>query len=389
LTAKIVIADDEPDIELLVRQRFRKQIRDKSYSFLFAGDGSQALDLIESNPDVELVLSDINMPVMDGLTLIGKLKESHADVASVIVSAYGDMDNIRKAMNRGAFDFLTKPINFDDFEATVQKTLEQHRILREATATRSRLTRIERDLDIAAEIQQSLLPHTFPPVVADAQFLIDASMHPAREVGGDFYDYIQIDDHRVGLVIGDVSGKGVPAALFMAMSKALLKAAAQAGGTPGECLQRTNDLLNADNRANMFVTVFYAILDLRTGQLDYASGGHNPPYHVQRDRVVALPGTGGTVLGMIENLTYDSASIQLEPGDSLLLYTDGVTEAMNPDSSLFGEDRLEEILQRLGPVSPQLIIEGVFREVIAFAAGAPQSDDVTALAVQYRPSANR
>jgi sigma-B regulation protein RsbU (phosphoserine phosphatase) len=389
LTSKILIADDEPDIELLVRQRFRKQIRDKSYNFLFAGDGSQALDLIESNPDVELVLSDINMPVMDGLTLIGKIKESHAEVASVIVSAYGDMDNIRKAMNRGAVDFLTKPINFDDFEATVQKSLEQQRILREATAAKTRLVLIERDLDVAAEIQQSLLPHSFPPARPDAAFLIDASMHPAREVGGDFYDYFPIDANRIGLVIADVSGKGVPAALFMAMSKTLLKAAALVGDDPGECLRRTNDLLNADNRANMFVTVFYAILDLRTGELRYANGGHNPPMLLRTGKVEPLPGTGGTVLGMIEDLTYESAGVRLEPGEGLLLYTDGVTEAMNPQSALFGEERLMAVLEKLADASPKSVIESVFQEVMVFASGADQSDDVTALAVQFRPCGSR
>src|SRR5262249_55757563 len=170
-----------------------------------------------------------NMPVMDGLTLLGRLRERGAPLGTVIVSAYGDMPNIRAAMNQGAFDFLTKPIDFRDFEVTVRKTLDQVRALRAAAADPDRLGARRRDLHTAAEIQRSFLPGDPPPDAGRADFAVAAAMRPAREVGGDFYDYFLVDGDRLGAVVGDVSGKGVPAALFMAVTRTLLRHAALRG----------------------------------------------------------------------------------------------------------------------------------------------------------------
>src|SRR5262249_29473751 len=154
----------------------------------------------------------------------------------------------------------------------------------------------------------------------------------------DFYDFFVVDDDRIGLVIGDVSGKGVPAAFFMAMSRTLLKAVAARGEAPGECLTEVNRLLCRDNNAELFVTLFYGVLNTRTGEFQYSNGGHNPPYVLRRGRAPrALEATGDTILGMIESLTFCTGSANLEPGDSVFLYTDGVTEAMNGQRKMFTE----------------------------------------------------
>ena len=283
MTVKILIADDEPDLELLIRQRFRRQIRDKEYEFLFAANGAEAIEKLKADSEIHLVLSDINMPVMDGLELLGRIKEHNPLIQPVIVSAYGDMTNIRTAMNRGAFDFLTKPIDFQDFETTVGKTLSHSQALRLAASNQTQLSALQHELDVACQLQQSILPKVFPPFPGMMGVDLHALMIAARLVGGDFYDFFVIDEDRLAVIIGDVSGKGMPAAIFMAMSRTLLKAVASRGADPGACLSEVNTLLCRDNNAEMFVTLFYGVLETKTGRFRYSNGGHNPPY-VPRQR---------------------------------------------------------------------------------------------------------
>jgi sigma-B regulation protein RsbU (phosphoserine phosphatase) len=385
MAVKILIADDEPDLEVLVRQRFRKQIRDKEYVFVFAGNGVEALDRFQSDPEIELVLTDINMPVMDGLTLLAKLVEHNPLIQPVIVSAYGDLHNIRTAMNRGAFDFLTKPIDFQDFETTLTKTLQQVRLLKEGEQNRVQLAMLQRELSVAHMIQQSMLPQDSPQVPGSAALDVSATMLPARNVGGDFYDYFLLDADRLGLVIGDVSGKGISAAMFMAMSRTALKAVALRRAPPGECLQEVNDFLCQENHTEMFVTVFYGVLNLRTGEFQYSNGGHNPPYLLTQGGAPAVldVDAGGSVLGMFQGQLFTTGQTVLRPGDGLFLYTDGVTEAMDRGQQQFDLQRLSAFLQRSNTQSAADLVHGVVAAVHEFTAGATQSDDLTALVVRY------
>ena len=203
---KILMVDDEPDLEQLIRQRMRREIRSGQYSFLFAGDGVEALETLGEHKDIDLVLSDINMPRMDGLTLLEKLPDVDTDLRSVVISAYGDMKNIRKAMNRGAFDFVTKPIDFDDLRVTINRGLRQLEMWREAEASRDKLLTLQSELDVANSMQQSILPKQFPK---NEQYQLYGSMAPARNVGGDFFDIIRLEQDRIGIAIADVSDKGI------------------------------------------------------------------------------------------------------------------------------------------------------------------------------------
>lgn len=379
--AKILIADDEPDLEILIRQRFRKQIREQQYAFVFARNGLEALSCLQAEPDIELVLTDINMPGMDGLTLLGKLMEINPLMHSVVVSAYGDLPNIRMAMNRGAFDFLTKPIDFQDFEATVDKGLRQTRALRRAAQEREQLATVQRELSIASHIQQSMLPRPLPAELAGVD--VHGVMLPAHNVGGDFYDFFALDSRRLGFVIGDVAGKGVPSALFMMMSLTLLKAVSPYRSLPGACLTEVNRLLCRNHQSDLFVTLFYGILNLDSGELLFSNGGHNLPYRLGPSGLNMLPEEHeGGVLGFQERTTYDTVQLTLARGETLFLYTDGVTEALKSQRQRFGVERLQAYLLAHTDCSARELVEGSIAAVREFAGDAPQSDDLTALAVR-------
>ncbi|MBL8171978.1 MAG: SpoIIE family protein phosphatase [Acidobacteria bacterium] len=381
---KILVVDDEPDLELLVRQKFRRQIREKELEFAFAHNGVSALAHLQANPEMDLVLTDINMPVMDGLALLGKINELNSLVKTVVVSAYGDMQNIRTAMNRGAYDFLTKPIDFDDLTLTIHKTAQRVLELRQLTREHEQLAAIQQELNVATRIQRAILPSAFPPFPGVKEFDLYAEMIPAREVGGDFYDFFLLDEERLGLVIADVSDKGVPAALFMAVTRTLLKSVALTGVSPGACLARANRLLVEENTSCMFVTALYGILNLRTGEFEYSNAGHNPPVLVSPSGTVQhLKTKAGIVLGINEHYEYQSDRLELKPGECLFLYTDGITEAVNNRLELFSAPRLERCLQSIGSTSPRQIIRAVMDEVQQFAGDEPQADDLTMMVARY------
>jgi sigma-B regulation protein RsbU (phosphoserine phosphatase) len=388
MPVKMLVVDDEPDLEALIRQKFRREIKENEFQFIFAQNGLEALKKIEDHPDTTMVLSDINMPGMDGLTLLSKLGElNNPALKAVIVSAYGDMENIRTAMNRGAFDFLTKPIDFDDLEVTIRKTLEHLLILKQALKEHEQLISVQRDLNIAARIQTSILPRIFPPFPDRKEVDIYAEMLTAKEVGGDFYDFYFLDNDRLAFVIGDVSGKGVPAALFMAVSRTVLKAVASQIIHPGEVLRRVNTMLIPESDAAMFVTVFYGVLNTRTGEIQFSNGGHNSPIIVRASgEIESLPPVGGLFLGKIDQMEYDVAKAMLKPGDAIFLYTDGVTEAMNLEQELFGDSRLTDALKGAHALTLEKWTKKTQHIIKEFANGAPQSDDITMLTLRFRGS---
>jgi len=234
---------------------------------------------------------------------------------------------------------------------------------------------IKAELDVARALQIAILPASFP---ARAGCDGAARMIPATTMGGDFYDFIELPDGRIGLVMADVSGKGVPAAFFMAVARTNLRELALHHADPGACLADTNDILCTQNPMELFVTVFYCVLDTTTGLLRYANGGHNPPYVRRADGAVeALNGAVGLVLGVMPGVSYPDHSLQLRPGDRLVLYTDGVTEAFNPADEAYGTERLIAEVMAHGDTDAAGLVERICSSVTVFAGAAPQSDDIT------------
>jgi sigma-B regulation protein RsbU (phosphoserine phosphatase) len=260
--------------------------------------------------------------------------------------------------------------------------LKEH--IRNLTETTAAKERIQSELDVATDIQASLLPRLFPAFPERPEFDIFASMDPAKEVGGDFYDFFFIDQNNLCFLIADVAGKGVPAALYMMVTKTLLKSEGQRIGEPDQILAYVNNVLAADNDSCMFATVFCAILDIRSGEVRFANAGHNPPLLIDSSGTRYLNVKSGFVLGPMENTTYETERLTLQPGDTLFLYTDGVTEATNAADDLYGEPQLLAALQS-GPTEELTdIAHNIRTEVTRHANGAPQSDDVTMVALTYR-----
>ena len=242
--------------------------------------------------------------------------------------------------------------------------------------------RIDAELSIAAGIQANMLPYIFPPFPGRTEFDIFALMFPAKEVGGDFYDFFLIDENNLAVVIADVSGKGVPAALLMAITKTLIKNSACTGKSPGKVFESVNNVLCENNNTGVFVTAFMGYYNTVSGNFIYANAGHGPPLLKKTGNDYEfLKTTPGLVLGCLEGKTYVEGEITLESGDTVFLYTDGVTEAMNESRDLFSEDRLLDALKKIRDSRPLELLPAIKTEIDCFAEGAGQADDITMLAL--------
>jgi sigma-B regulation protein RsbU (phosphoserine phosphatase) len=263
-------------------------------------------------------------------------------------------------------------------EADLESSIEN---LKKTTSAKQRM---ESELNIGREIQMSMLPLIFPAYPERPEFSVHADLHPAREVGGDFYDFFFVTDDLFCFCIGDVSDKGVPAALLMAVTKTLLKSRAADDFSPASVLSHVNDEVSRENKACMFVTVFLGILNVKTGELVYANAGHNPPYLIRDDHSVERLGEPhGVVIGAVEGLAYQEGHNKLSSGDILLTYTDGVTEAMNVAGDLFSEKRLVDLLSSRNYESSEDVVHSIVRAVRLFERGADQADDITVMSIAF------
>ena len=314
---------------------------------------------------VILIARSITRPLAAMVQATGRMAEGDLD-ARLPVSGSGDEVGV-----------LAKA--FEDMRISLKEYIER---LTEATAAKQR---IESELKVARDIQMTIIPKKFPSFAEGTGVDIRAYIEPAKEVGGDFYDFFLLDEGHICVVIADVSDKGVPAALYMAVAKTLIKAKTSSRSAPGDVLTTVNEELAAGSGTTMFVTVFFAILDINTGELRYANGGHNPPVVIRRDGTARLvEKTGDPMVGVIEGIKYASRELILSPGDTLLMFTDGVTEAVNREGEFFGDERLLKEVCAAGDVSPASRVAAAREALIRFSEGAPQADDITIMAVGYR-----
>ena len=388
MTEHLLIVDDEPDLEIMISHRLRQKVRSGNYVLHFAHNGQEALDKLSIMPQISVVITDISMPIMNGLELLRRINEDHNPALKVVIAtAFGDMDNIRFAMNNGAIDFITKPIDLNDLEKVIEKTLELIKTIKQGLQAKQQVDTYSRELLTAKEVQLSMLPKKFPPFADIKQFDIYGQMNAAELVGGDFFDFFLINEDKVGFVIGDVSGKGIPASIFMAVSNTIIRSFGVTDVPTNECLIKSNELLCRISSDNMFVTVFYGILNYKTGELRYTNAGHNYPYLITPDKnnkVIELNVSSNVMLGVFKDATFNENVIQLSPDTMVICYTDGVTEAMNKDKQLLGYEALQNFLNYIPNKDiPQNVTESIFDLVQQHVNGFEQSDDITVLTLSY------
>ena len=381
----LLLVDDNP-INLQVLFETLKQ---SGYKLIAAKDGQKALAMASSaRPD--LILLDIMMPGMDGYEVCRRLKEDETtrDIPIIFVTAMGETSDETKGLELGAVDYITKPFSPPIVQARVRTHLALKRNMAELQEAyriiEAQKERMEDELNVGREIQMSMIPLTFPPFPDHDEFSIYATLQPAREVGGDFYDFFFIDEYHLCFCIGDVSGKGVPAALFMAVTKTLIQSKARDDLSTAGIINHVNNELSRDNKTFMFVTLFVGILDVRSGAVRYTNAGHNPPYIKRKDgSTEILDQRHGPIAGPVPGLTYEEDTTRLSAGDLLFIFTDGVTEAMDLSKRQFSDKRLFDLLSSRDFESAEEAIQTTMSEVKIFVGETEQSDDITLLAIQF------
>jgi len=383
LPAKPVIlaVDDTPENLDVV-----KGILASAYTVKAAINGPMALKIVEKQPP-DLILLDIMMPDMNGYEVCKRLKSNPdtRDIPVIFLTAMDQTTDESSGFELGAADYITKPVNPPILEARVKTHLalkQNMDELQKAYRTiKAHKDRMEEELNIGRDIQMSMLPLEFPAFPEREEFSIHALLEPAREVGGDFYDFFFINEDEICLVVGDVSGKGVPAALFMAVTKTMIKTRAMDDPSPSSIVTSVNDEMSEDNPSCMFVTLFIAICDVRTGEFRYTNAGHNPPYVKRKaGQLECLDERHGPIIGAVEGLAYRESQVELAEGDAFLVFTDGVTEAMDSNGQLYSDSRLERFLEQLTYETARELAGRILASVEEFAGGAEQSDDITIMA---------
>jgi sigma-B regulation protein RsbU (phosphoserine phosphatase) len=352
-----------------------------------AQDGEEAIARLNSER-FDVVLLDLQMPKVDGHQVLVWINQQPQlrDLPVIMISALSEMNGVARSIELGAVDYLPKPFNPILLRARLGATLEKKRLRDEMNA---HLARLEAELEAARKLQMGMVPQAFPAPTADCPIDLCASMEPAREVGGDLYDFFRMEDGRLGFLVGDVSGKGMPAALFMAHTKSLIRIASELlrgpdGGaaSPSAIITRVNRELCQDNNDMMFVTMFFAVLAPSNGEVTYCNAGHNPPYRLDGGALEAIDDPRGGILGVIPDAVYQTGRLTLAPGETLYLFTDGVTEANNAADEMFAEARLEAVLRGAAGRSSAAVVQAVSAAVREFVGSAQPSDDITMMAVR-------
>jgi sigma-B regulation protein RsbU (phosphoserine phosphatase) len=389
---RVLIVDDTPENIFVLMEALKDD-----YTIVAAKNGEKALEVAQREPRPDLILLDVMMPGMDGYEVAGRLSriEQTKGIPIIFVTAMSEAGDEARGLALGAVDYITKPVNPTLVKARVKNQMElksyrddleetiavRTRELLEATAEKEKL---ESELRVARALQMTMVP-AGRAAGEGGEWEVAATITPAKAVGGDLYDYFPLDDGRLCFLMGDVSDKGIPAALFMVKTGTLLRTEAVRPGTPEEILVRVNRELCRDNDRCMFTTLVLGILDLETGDTTVTSAGHTFPVLVSPKKsteFLLLPGS--TALGLDLGARFAPARVTMAPGDSIVFYTDGITEAFNADWKAFGEMRLLDSASRHKRLEPAGIVAALLEDVAAFVGEAPQSDDIAVLALRYR-----
>jgi len=387
--AALLVVDDNEDNRYTLTRRLN---REGYQNLTTATNGREALERLAAQP-FDLVLLDVMMPDMNGYEVLEQVKANASlrDVPIIMISALDEIESVIRCIELGAEDYLNKPFNPVLLRARVGALLEKKRLRDEV---RKNLVRLEEEMDSARALQLGMLPRDFPICSSEQPVAVHAVMQAAREVGGDLYDCFYAGDRTFCFLVGDVSGKGASAAMFMARTRSLVRMAAALWREwrvdemqPAELAEAVNRELCQNNDERMFVTLFLGLFDTRTGILSFINAGHPPPHMLRMGgAAVQIESKPGLPLGVRQNAKYPARTLAIQPGDAMFLCSDGVFEALNEKGDLFSIDRLSQELSATHSADPVEIVRVIKNAVDKFAGSAPKADDVTALALRWRPA---
>ena len=388
----LLVVDDNDDNRYTLTRRLARE----GYSNLTtATNGREALDLLQAKP-FDLILLDIMMPDMNGYEVLERMKAGAElrNIPVIMISALSELDSVIRCIELGAEDYLPKPFNATLLRARVGASLEKKRLRDEVRAS---LARLEQEMDSARKLQLGMLPLVFPACTPEQPVEIHALMEPAREVGGDLYDFFYASEHLFFFLVGDVSGKGAAAAMFMARTRSLVRMAVQLWRktsanqiAPMRIIEAVNHELCQNNRDRMFVTLFLGVLDTETGVLTYVNAGHLAPCVLHASgRIEPFNDKPAMPLAVRAGTAYQERTVTLLPDDTVFVFSDGVIEAMNVADELYGNERLQADLCAASALTPEEIVRAIKAKVDGFTGEAPQSDDVKMLVLRWRPAGAR
>lgn len=380
---RILVVDDNDDN----RYTLTLYLELEGYTNIaIAENGEEAIAQMKDSA-FDLVLLDVMMPKVDGYQVLTWMKgESRLnDLPVIMISALNEMNSVVRCIELGAVDYLQKPFNQHLLRARLGASLDKKRLRDQINA---HVARLEQELEAARNLQMSMLPHVFPEPTPESPVDIHGLIQPAREVGGDLYDFFTTDNGSLCFFVGDVSGKGMPAALFMARAKSLIRIATElmcareSGADPAEIIGRVNRELCQNNNDMMFVTLFFGMLKPASGEVTYCNAGHNPPYRAGGEGLTTIEDSKGIILGVRPQAAYQTGALTLAPGETLYLFSDGVTEAHDLAGGLFSEERLETALRASAGRSSRDVVQAVSEALKNFVGTALPSDDITMLALR-------
>lgn len=374
---KILLAEDSAASRFLLQ----RALEELGHDCIVAEDGLQAWERYKAEMP-EVVISDWIMPGLDGDELCRRIRadEDNPYTYFVMLTSLEDKEHVLRGMQAGVDDYLAKPLDRNDLTA---RLIAATRV----TALHRRITEQQRELQsevtMAAGIQKGLLPAE-PPAVAGAD--LAGLCLPAANVGGDYYDLLVDGEGRLVILIADVAGHSIGSALLMAMARSVLRREVESGASPGEVLRATNAAMFSDLvNAGLFITMFCARYDPASGRLTFANAGHNPPVLAAPDGPAEELDADGAAIGFLDDLPFEEGERTMEPGSCLVLYTDGVVEALDPADEQFGEERLAELVSAMSPTGARAVVDAVVDALNDFTGGSAQRDDITLVAVRREP----